>query len=361
MWVEEQQQNREAAQVQSETPQGNNQKAPTLENLLEIEAVDRILLMPPEVPLGTLSAYDPCPVLLQGVPRGLSCLHCTQAEANEQSRVIASILFHSCLENVAINYLVDGTFSYDPYVLRDHVDLLSSNGRRPFLFFYLSNGATQRQWDRTTQNSFGVRVRPEEFRNRILTDRSLQEEFRSIVRRVIPIAEYAIGKGAIVSFIPALEDNLDDTSFQKLFDLTLRELPPALPVAIGRNPCPSCYQGNTIGVPSGLFVEEHTVNPYPNIRDGVVSNDGRDYHFDEYSSGNTDRKLRLEDLKQIRNSSSLMNNTFILWSGKRQGLQNYQPGTTVYPLPSERQYQMPSVQEQAAVLQFLREDLIPDF
>jgi hypothetical protein len=330
-------------------------KSPDYEMLSLINRISNVPTVPLEIPLEILKEYDFCPVLLSGVPRGLSCLHCTQAEAREQSRVIASLLFYSCLKNIAVNYLVDGTFSYNPDILKEHIDLLSSNGRTPFMFFYLSNGATQRQWDRATVSSFGVRMKPEDFRRRILVDTALQDEYRSIILRLIPTLRYAIRKGVVVSLIPSLEDNLDDASFQKLFDIILETLPPGMLVSIGRNPCPGCYPGNTIGTPPGLFVEEHTVNPFPRIRNGVVSNDGREYHFDERGF-DTERRLRLEDLRELRNNSAFLNNAFILWSGKRQGLHDYIPGTTTYPRPSERNYSIPGFAEQGAILQFLRED-----
>ncbi len=355
MWSMQKEQEASSETQLSEELSQRVTKSPTFETLALIDSISSVPEVPLNYPLDVLSEYDTCPVLLSGTPRGLSCLHCTQPEAKEQSRIIASLLFYSCLKNPAINYLVDGTFSYDPYLIKEHIDLLSSNQRTPFMFFYLSNGATQRQWDRATVSSFGVRIKPEDFRRRILTDHTLQDEYRSIVQRLVPLLQYAIQKGAIVSLIPALEDNLDDTSFQKLLNIILETLPPGLMVAIGRNPCPNCYSGNTIGVPPGLFIEEHTINPFPQIRDGVISNDGREYHFDETFSS-TERKLRLEDLKELRNNSTYLNNAFILWSGKRQGLHDYIPGTTTYPKPSERTYSKPSLGEQGAILRFLRED-----
>lgn len=356
MWHNQKQEEINNAQDSSSTiPTDRSTKTPSYEMLSLIEEISIVPEVPLEYPLDVLKEYDTCPVLLSGTPRGLSCLHCTQAEAREQSRLIASMLFYSCLKNIAINYLVDGTFSFNEEVLKEHIDLLTFNQRTPFIFFFLSNGATQRQWNRATVSSFGVRIKPEEFRERILFDPSLQDEYRAIVKRLIPTLSYAIKKGAIVSLIPALEDNLDDTSFQKLLDLTYESLPPGMLLAVGRNPCPNCYRGNTIGAPSGLFIEEHTINPFPSIRNGVVSNDGREYHFDE-SGFSTERKLRLEDLRELRNNSSFLNNVFILWSGKRQGLQNYIPGTTTYPKPSLRTYAKPSQAEQGAILRFLRED-----
>lgn len=359
IWTEQQKAQEVQEESSSSTEEQNSgpvvTKSPDLNTLDLIDSISSAPEVPLTFPLDTLKQYDNCPALLLGTPRGLSCLHCTQPQAKEQARIIASLLFNSCLKNIAINYLVDGTFSYDPYVLKEHIDLLTSNNRTPFIFFYLSNGATQRQWDRATVDSFGVRMKPEEFRKRILTDIALQDEYRSIIARLLPLVQYAIQKGAVVSLIPSLEDNLDDTSFQKLFDIILEMLPPGLPVSAGRNPCPSCYPGNTSGAPYGLFIEEHTINPVPRITDGVISNDGREYHFDEYSSS-TQRKLRLEDLAPLRDNSSLSNNVFILWSGKRQGLHNYIPGTTTYPEPSQRSYSKPGLSEQAAILRFLREN-----
>jgi hypothetical protein len=52
-----------------------------------------------------------CTSLLDRAPRGLACLHCLHPAAREQSDILVEILSRSCLKQVAINYLVDGSFS----------------------------------------------------------------------------------------------------------------------------------------------------------------------------------------------------------------------------------------------------------
>lgn len=314
-----------------------------------------------DVPLSKFSAEDTCPGLLKGVPRGLSCLHCTQSEAEDQARKLAVLLFNSCLENVALTYLLDGSFSQNSLLLKEHIDLLSSNGRRPFIYIYLSNGAAQRQWDKTSFNTFGVQVKPEEFRERIFYDQDLRSEYKQIVRNLVPYIYYARSRGAVISLIPSLEDNLDDRSFNELLKITYDEVPKDVGVNFGRNPCPGCYSGNTSWAPSGVFIDQHTKDTNGIILNGLISNDGREYSYAAPGSQEFERQsgLTLNNLRQVRDASFDANSTFVLWSGKRQGLASYVPGTTVYPPASERVYAMPDFNEQRALLYFLREGLEP--
>jgi hypothetical protein len=177
----------------------------------------------------------------------------------------------------------------------------------------------------------------------------------------LPYIYYARSKGAVVSLIPSLEDNLDDASFNELLKITYDEVPKELGVNFGRNSCPGCYQGNTTWAPSGVFIDQHTKDPNAVISNGLISNDGREYTYAAPGSAEFQRQsgLTLNDLRQVRDASAYLNSTFVLWSGKRQGLASYIPGTTVYPPASERVYAMPDFDEQRALLYFLREGLEP--
>lgn len=291
---------------------------------------------------GELVTADECAELIETTPRGFACLHCTQPEAKQQATVLASLLHKSCLKNIAINYLVDGTFDFNSQLLIDHLALLSEGDRTVFVYFYLTNGATARRWDVTNIDAFATKMPPEEFRKAIITDDALHSEYQQLLIRLIPVLEAAAQYGAQVSLVLALEDNLTLQSFNALYDLTIETLPTMLPVSIGRNPCPGCYSGNDATIPTGVFEEKHTLSPHTNVRDGMITNDGRDYNSGE-----------LEKLAALRDRATSLNSAFILWSAERQGLNDYENG--IYPHPTERNYQMPSIEEQREMVYFLRE------
>lgn len=295
---------------------------------------------------------DTCSQLIEGPPRGLACLHCNQPEARGQAKILSLLLRRSCLRNIAINYLVDGTFSFDEAFLFEEVEKLTANGRRLFLYFYITNGPSQRSWESTPINAFGVRMSPGEFRYRIQTDPQMQFEYQALTNRLIPVIRYALSRGAVVFLIPALEDNLSNTAFEAMLELALDVVPPDLPVAFGRNPCPNCFSGNEGGVPDGLFLDVHHSSPFISSRDGLVTNDGTDYLYVPNGGGNG--VLTLDDLKPIRDSSARTNNVFILWNAKRQGFPGIGDDDRTVKHPSERTYQIPSFAEREAIIEFLR-------
>lgn len=293
-------------------------------------------------------------MLFEGISRGLSCLHCTQPEARTQANIIHRLLRQSCLQRISINYLVDGTFSFDPNYLIEKITELSTGGRQLSVTFFLANGAAQRRFDVTRIDSFATMINPEDFRAQIESDPVLQEEYRNIVRRLIPVLRSAASLGVSVSLIPYLEDNLSDRAFNVMLSVTQQEVPSDLPVAYGRNPCgPACFLGNEIGIPAGVFREEHTSDTIFDAVNGIVSNDGFDY-ASLSSPPNPLAKTCLSQLREIRDFSEASNNSFILWSGSRQGLPP-DIDTQLFPLPQERNYEVPSEAEQVEIIEFLRE------
>lgn len=284
----------------------------------------------------TLSSIT-CPNLIDTTPRGIACLHCMHPNSKEQRKVIAQIMKDTCLKNLATNFLVDGTFSFDPYAVVEFIDSLSTEGRQLFLTFYLTNGSTQRRWRTTKVNGFATGIAPEVFRDAIINNDKAQAAYQDIVKSMIPVIRYANTRGVKVQLVPALEDNLDDASFQKIADLTLEALPNELVVSLGRNPCPRCYLGNTGTVPSGYFREVHTANAINVINDGVVTNDGED--------------ARLEELASVRDRAKNKNSQFILWNNKRQGLPN---DLRTYPTVDDRVYAIPDDNEYNEIVDFLR-------
>lgn len=301
-------------------------------------------------PLAQASGSGACTRLQDEAPRGLACLHCTQAEAQAQAQTIRSVLLESCLRSIAINYLVDGTFSFDHQFLINEITELTKDGRKLFVTFYLANGPAQRRYDITQIDSFGTQISPKEFRNRIQHDQVLQGEYQRIVDRLVPVLRYANQRGASVSVIPVLEDNLDDEAFETMLELTLDVIPPSVFVNLGRNPCPGCYDGNTAGIPSGVFEDLHTDWPAIGIQGGLVTNDGRDYSSPA-SGHHSGAETTLADLEAVRDIAGNGDNAFILWSAKRQGLAS---GNSAHPIPATRYYAPKSPAEREELIEFLR-------
>lgn len=306
--------------------------------------------------LAEIRSEQSCAALLEGPRRGLSCLHCSQPEARTQAELISTLLVRSCLKNISSNYLVGGTFSFDPVFLQSQIEKLSAGERNVSVTFYLANGAAQRRSDVTRIESFATMIPPAEFRERIESDPNLQEQYRAIVRRMIPLIRFAVSRGVEVRVIPYLEDNLSDRAFEVMLAVTRQELPEELPVVFGRNPCgPACFEGNEAGIPSGVFEEIHTASAEFQTRNGIVTNDGSEYSSPA-TAPDPQAQTCLAQLRLVRDAAASMNNSFILWSGRRQGL----PAdieAQLFPLPSERIYQSPSEAEQVEIIEFLREGL----
>lgn len=315
---------------------------------------------PVDVENVTIAFADPCTSLIENPRTGLACLHCTQREARTQARILAEIMVSACIKNVATQYLVDGTFGYSQAFLAEQIATLTQGERNLFLIFFLANGAAQRNWDTTRIEEFGTKISPAEFRERIQNDKALRDEYRAIAARLRPVAEFAIERGATVGLIPQLEDNLSDAAFQAMLELTLDELGD-LPVMMGRNKCfapgyprrrEPCVEGSELTVPEGVFPEAHSVGPFALISGGVISNDGIEY--ESPALGSVDKaQTTLADIKNFKSVAHAAGNTFILWSGLRQGLVgNFQANP--FPLPSERTYAIPSSEEREELVTFLR-------
>ena len=297
---------------------------------------------------------EQCQHLLIGPARGLACLHCTQPEAQAQARVIALLLYRSCLKNIAINYLVDGTFSFDAEFLQEQISLLTSNGRRLSVYFYLTNGPTQRQWSSTTVEALGVRMSPEEFRWRISSDTVTRDAYQQLVERLLPIIRYAESRGALVSIVPALEDNLSDEAFYEIYGLTVDALPADVSVSIGRNSCEGCYEDNGSALPAGVFREVHTASPFlPDFDEqGLVTNDGVSYYIpgiDNAPAG----IASLEQMKALRDAATSIGQPFILWNSRWQG--RYWHLAPEPPHPRDRIYAVPGYAARMRIIEFLRE------
>ncbi|HQH27245.1 MAG TPA: hypothetical protein PLP17_07600, partial [Oligoflexia bacterium] len=229
----------------------------------------------PEVPASA------CPAYIEGVPIGIACLHCAHPNARAQALRIAEIMAQSCRKNIATTMLVDGSFGDDRDFLGEIVRIATNNGATLHLFLYLSNGPWQREHETAPDGGFGTTMPPEEFRWRIQSDAALQAEYQARVDWAMPLVSYAQTRGAVVYLLPALEDNFDYSTARVMEDLTLAAVPSWLPVALGRNPCPGCYDGNDASMVPGTFLDQHAHSAGQGIigSSGLVTNDGRTFTF----------------------------------------------------------------------------------
>ena len=296
------------------------------------------------------SAAEPCTTLEANAPRGLACLHCMKNEAGVQSDVIVELIRRSCLQNVAINYLVDGTFDYNEQRLERHIAALTTGGRNVLIELYLTNGPGQRRYPNTVASAFASNLSVEEFRSRIKYDVAFQSEYQQHVRSFLPVITYARARGAQVLIVPGLEDNYDDATFMQIYQLTKNALPDSLGLYYGRSPCPGCHDGNEGGIPQGVHAEDHRQTAGFSLSHGLVTNDGSDYRIDgDTSSG----RIPLDNLRAVRDQAARQSDVFILWSGRRQGLPLIN-GQLVSIAPSTRNYLIPDDAEQNEIIAFLR-------
>lgn len=304
------------------------------------------------------AAAPSCPSLLENPPRGLSCLHCTFPAAKQQADEIVSILTGACISNVAIAYLVDGTFGFDPALLRSHISQLTADGRTLFLHLYLLNGPGQRRWHSARFDGTATSIPPAEFRERIQTDEALRREVVTLVERLVPLLREATQRGAFISIVPMLEDNLDARSFKSLAELVKGAIPADIRYELGRNPCKGCSRGADGDIPEGLFAESHSARASNTPRRGVLSNDGHLYCLDESCADHDQVPLR--ELQEAARRAAENQTVYLLWTGSWQGVvtgsDDAGGAKTVLRRPEERQYPLPTPVERSALIRFLRDE-----
>lgn len=275
---------------------------------------------------------DPYCNELKDLPyRGISTLHCNLDQARPNCEMIDESLLRSCIKNISINYLVNGTFSFNPSHMNHDLKLLSSNGRHLEVTFYLLNGPGQRRYNSTQDSSFEVRISPESFRQRIKNqDPNIKAAYEHNVDRLIQTIDSLLLSNHKVRIVPMLEDNLDVGSFNQLLSWTKQRLP-GRNVMYGRNPC-SCYSGADSSIPPNTYIELHASNGYVSSVNGLVTNDGDGFNFpgdnDPYS-----RITSTDSLLQTMYSANHLGNSFILWHHANQGL-----SSNALPPPSGRHY-----------------------
>jgi hypothetical protein len=288
--------------------------------------------------------------LLDLPPRGLSLLHACQPEAKRQVEALGDIVVASRIRCPAFNVLVNGDFGWDPDILAELVTKFSRAGRIPHVLFYLTNGPAARHWKEQIMDGFGSRLPPEEFRKKITGDTLFQQSFAQLATRLAPIISLIGRAGGRALIVPQLEDNQGNRSFIAMRDLTREAMPGELTVRLGRNPCVGCWPGNEGAVPSDCFFEEHHHSAATDftIRNGVVSNDGCTYAF---AGEKPDflPYLPLARLAGVQTRTGVLDSIFLLWSAKYQGLEAKSAP------PAQRNYVMPTAEEEKQLVDFLRQ------
>ena len=280
---------------------------------------------------------ESCAQLVSGPPIGLACIHCMHPKAQAQAFELSKIIRNSCRQSIVVNYLIDGSFGEDDAFLIRHISDLSQD-RQLTVILYLSNGAAQRIWKKTRVHGFGTDISPTEFRTRMVSDNTLRDRYHAIVARAVQIGTHVPTNVSFV-LVPALEDNLDDQTFNNMLDLTQQVAGTA--VQYGRSACPDCVPGSGSAVPLGVLLELHIVQPSLVTPNAIVSNDGFSYRLPDGSPGT--ETLQLDDLIALKAAAANAGDMFILWTAEFQGV----PDITVsanaaLSSPDARTYLTPS-------------------
>lgn len=276
-------------------------------------------------------------------PRGVSLLQAMVPSARNQVEKLTDILVQSELENIAVNILCDSGFGWDPDYLIHLVQKLSSDGMVPHFLFYLTSGPSARAWQSHHESGYGAEISPEMFRELIEHDKEFQLGFQQLLIRLFPVIELINTQGGVARVVPQLEDNQTDESFNTMIELLHAVLPAHIKVELGRNSCVGCYPGNQGLAPAGCFCEYHLHSGSIdfNYKNGIISNDGCTYVFPGEPAG-WNPSLPLEDFQGVQQKAGDLNNWFLLWSAKYQGLesQGKSPMDRDYPVSTDRECQL---------------------
>ncbi|MCO6430113.1 MAG: hypothetical protein J5J00_04575 [Deltaproteobacteria bacterium] len=294
-------------------------------------------------------------VRVGGQARGYTMLYLMHPKARATVEKQIEILLKAQVQDVYLGVLTDGTFSKDFNYLSDVIRRLSRANRSVTLVVYLTNGATMRAFDSNISTEGFNSIDPTEFRSLIRFDAGIRDRFVRLIRPVIPALALnrRLNERSRNHVIVMLEDNLDDESY-----LAMRRLAESVignRASFIRNPCPGCWEGNTLN-PFGDGLELHRPEEIDslNTRDGF-SLDGYGYSLASGSEADG-APLSYEETRQLMiRAASRGLRYFGLWRFERQGLRLGQP---VIP-PDEREFEVPSDADVALEIELLRSGLAP--
>lgn len=310
--------------------------------------VDETVKLPVKDPTPT-----PVPTLkpVTGQSRGYAMLYLMHPKARQTVERQLDAMIESKVMELYLGVLVDGTFEKDFSYLSNVVRRISRAGRELTLVLYLTNGAYMRDPLIERREAPFSGINPDDFRFLIQNDVATQDEFTRLVRPTLPALQLNLrsNPGNKNYIVVMLEDNLDDDSY-----LTMRDL--AEPI-IGdraefiRNPCPGCWEGNTVnGFGDGVEIHNSSAIDLLGLRDAFTL-DGIGYSLpDEENTG----QPTFEEVKEFAIQSAGRGfRYFGLWRFERQGLKFGQG-----KLPAvDRSYEVPSPSDIKAEIELLRAGL----
>ena len=286
-----------------------------------------------------------------GQPRGYAMLYLMHPRARQTVEREVQTMLRSEVGDLYLSVLVDGTFGTDWDYLEQVVRRLVVEGRTLTLALYLSNGPTMRKFNKTPIATPFSRIDPTEFRYLIQVDPEMQGVFKDTTISANRV--FALNKQLNVLnhniAIVMLEDNLDQQSYRWMRKLAREVLDQE--TIIVRNPCPGCWDGNdTAG--NGDPIEMHDPADIPNL----VSGDG--YTLDgagfRYPNEAPDEQLSVDEVRGLIDLGLKQPLRFFgLWRKQRQGLGNQMIH------PDERDYEIPSAEQQEQEIELLRYGLAP--
>jgi|GEM_PF-4749155 len=266
--------------------------------------------------------------------RGYAMLYLMHPNAKKTVEQELRIILQSKIKNIYLSVLIDGTFGLNLEYFKEVLYRLNTNNRKIYLSIYLSNGSTMRRFDTTKINTAFSKIDPIKFREKILTNKQLQNSFISYIENANIIFQFnkELNSNNINNAVVMLEDNLDLKSYKFLYNLSKDLLVKG--TLITRNPCPKCYQGNNDDSLNSIL-ELHDPNHIERLEAGDgFTIDGTGIKYNN-SNGLTD--LEIKSLLDIAKEKKLR--YFGLWRKERQGIGKgfIHPDNREYEIPNQNQ------------------------
>ena len=294
---------------------------------------------------------------VSGQARGYTMLYAMQPEARAVVESNVATLLAAQVREPYIGVLIDGTFAQDFEYLKSVISRLSVD-RNLTLELYLTNGPTQRKWDKTVIDAPFVKIPPRNFRKSILSDAGLQRTFSALAAQGRELFEFSKSRNAanqaLVSVM--LEDNLDVKAYRKMRELAAQQLDNT--ASFIRSTCYRCVdpldRESDVDT-AGDAREEHHPNKLGELKRGDgLSLDGTGFRYPTEGGA---EGLSPEELRSaIQASYSKGLRFFALWRHGWQGAES----SGENPHPEERNYVVSTPEQEAFELEMLRLGLIPE-
>jgi hypothetical protein len=293
----------------------------------------------------SVMAQESCEKLINTTPRGMMCLYCTHKTAPGGSKPITNLLKSTCLKNLAISFVVDGSFGQELDQIANSITELTLDGRQLSLELYLFNGPAQRRYRSNAFKSWAT-MNPARFREYIKTDPKTKRAFNRSMEELFPILDYAAEKNVALYLAPGLEDNLDNFTFRYMLAKMKKKFAAYKSISYIRSACIDCARGNESQLPKGTIREQHGFSLADIVRGGILATDGFYFHF----SNENLNKPTLSDLSSVVKESSNRDTIFFLWV---HHYQDTPPGPIPRPI-SQRKFRGPTESEAQEIIDFLR-------